>query len=112
MENTLLLSTFTFIANYKGGIYVRQVAAKDLMAACHNWAEQLVSKQDIPKLNGAAFLQAFRDDMEILPPVSLQNTSNVWAFSVANRRAFMLVNIVKTAESEEHTPPVPASADI
>jgi len=106
------MSAFTFIANYKGGDYVRQVAAKDLTSACHDWAEQLVSKQDIPTLNGAAFLQAFRDDIELLPPVSLQNTSNVWAFSVAHRRAFMLVNVVRTAESDEHPAPAPASAGL
>ena len=106
------MSIFTFIANYKGGVYIRQVAAKDLVPACHVWAEHIVSKQDIPKLNGQAFLQAFKEDMELLPPVSLQGTSNVWAFSVANRRSFMLINIVKTAETAEHPAPSPASAGL
>lgn len=60
------MSTFTFIANYKGGIFIRQVNAEDLTSACHTWAEQIASNQDVPKLNGAAFLQAFRDDIELL----------------------------------------------
>ncbi len=110
MENTLSTSTFTFIANYKGGIYIRQVTAKNLVSACHIWAEQIVSKEDIPTLNGAVFLQSFRDDIELLAPVPLQNTSNVWAFSVSNRRTFMLVNIIKTVESEAGVAPAPAAS--
>lgn len=58
------MSTFTFIANYKGGIYIRQVTAENLMSACYKWAEQIVSAQDIPKSNGEAFLQAFKEDIE------------------------------------------------
>ncbi len=109
MENTLPSFIFTFIANYKGGVYVRQVVAKNMLSACHSWAEQVVSHQDIPKLNREAFLQAFKDDIELLEPVPLQNSSNIWAFSVANRRTFMLVNIVKTAAGGEQPVPVAAA---
>jgi len=112
MENTLPTSTFTFIANYKGGIFIRQVNTEDLTSACHTWAEQLVDMQDIPELNANKFLQAFREDIEDLPPQPLRDTPNVWAFSVSSSREFMLVNIVKTAETAEYPAPVPASASV
>ena len=106
------MSNFTFIANYKGGIFIRQVNAEDLSSACYTWAEQLSDMQDIPELNANKFLQAFKEDMEDLPPQPLRDTPNVWAFSVGSSKEFMLVNIVRTAESEEHPTPVPASAGI
>ena len=112
MENTLPSSTFTFIANYKGGTYIRQVSASDISAACHTWAEQLSDKQDIQDLNADKFLQAFKEDIEELPPQPLRDIPNVWAFSVSAGRAFMLVNIVKTAVNEEQAPPIPAAAAV
>ena len=109
MENTLPSSNFTFIANYKGGIFIRQVNAEDLSSASYTWAEQLSDMQDIPELNANKFLQAFKEDMEDLPPQPLRDTPNVWAFSVGSSREFMLVNIVKTVESAEYSAHTPDS---
>lgn len=92
------MNTFTFIANYKGGTYIRQVEAQDLIAAGHSWAEKLTEEQDIPELNSHKFLKALREDIEELPPQAIQGIPNVWAFGVSVGRSFMLVNIVKTAE--------------
>ena len=111
MKNTLSSSTFTFIANYKGGIFIRQVHAEDMTSACHAWAEQLVAMQDIPELNADKFLQAFREDMKDLPPLPLRDTPNVWGFTVSAGRAFMLVNIIKTAATAEYPAPAPAGVN-
>ena len=106
------MSTFTFIANYKGGIFIRQVNTEDLTSACHTWAEQLADMQDIPELNANKFLKAFREDIEDLPPQPLRDTPNVWAFSVGSSREFMLVNIVKTADTVAYPVPAPALAGV
>ncbi|MBL7780876.1 MAG: hypothetical protein JNM22_06625 [Saprospiraceae bacterium] len=96
------MSAFTFITNYKGGTYIRQVNANDISSACHTWAAQLVDSQDIQKLNTNVFLKAFKEDVEELPPHPLEDVPNVWAFTVGLGRTFMLVNIVKTAEKQAH----------
>lgn len=106
------MSTFTFIANYKGGIFIRQVHTEDLASACHTWAEQVADMQDIPELNANKFLKAFREDIEDLPPQPLRDTPHVWAFSVSSGREFMLVNIVKTADTAAYPAPAPASAGV
>lgn len=98
------MSAFTFIASFKGGTYIRQVNAKDIAGACRAWAEQLSSHRDIQELNTDKFLKAFKEDIEELPPQPLRDVPNVWAFTVGVGRAFMLINIVKTAESLARLP--------
>lgn len=95
------MSSYTFIANFKGGIFVRQVSAKNVLIACRIWADELAHKRDIPDLNVPKFLKDFNNDLEHLPPAPLQNTPNVWCFTVGTGRNFILVNIVKTSSEKE-----------
>ena len=90
------MATYTFIANHKGGIYVRQVDARNILQACRVWADEIIKWEDIQDLDISKFLKNFNDDIEDLPPVALQNTPNVWGFSVGSGRSFMIVNIVRT----------------
>ena len=98
------MATYTFIANHKGGIYVRQVDAHDILQACHIWADRISKYEDIQDLGISKFLKNFKDDIEDLPPVALQNTPNVWGFSVGSGRSFMLINIVRTDVKSVETP--------
>lgn len=98
------MSSYTFIANFKGGIFIRQVSAKNVLFACRIWADELVLKRDIPDLNSPKFLKDFNNDLEYLPPAPLQNTPNVWCFTVGTGRNFMLINIVKTSTEKEPLP--------
>lgn len=90
------MATFTFIANYNGGTFIRQAQAADVLQACRVWAVAVVKNQDIPDLNTAKFLKNVADDMDEFPPAPLDDTPNVWCFTVGSGKAFMLVNIVKT----------------
>jgi hypothetical protein len=90
------MAAYTFIANHKGGIYVRQVSAGNILQACRIWADELTKWQDIPDLDTSKFLKSFSDDLKDLPPVPLNDTPNVWGFTVGSGKNFMTINIVKT----------------
>lgn len=90
------MATYTFIANYKDGIYVRQVNARNILQACRIWASAVINKKDIEDLNSVSFLKNFNEDLNDLPPVALQNAHNVWSFTVGSGKNFMIINIVKT----------------
>ena len=92
------MSAYTFITSFKGGSYIRQVNANDIVSACRAWAEQLSSHRDIQELNTDKFLKAFKEDIEELPPQPLRDVPNVWAFTVGVGGAFMVMNIVTTGE--------------
>ena len=87
---------FTFIANYKGGVFIRQITAEDLPSACHIWGETVISASDFPELNVVKFRRSFKEEMDDFPPSLVQDTANVWCFTVGEGRSFMLVNVVKT----------------
>ncbi|HRI59788.1 MAG TPA: hypothetical protein PK228_08690 [Saprospiraceae bacterium] len=74
------MAAYTFIANLKGGIYVRQVVAGNILQACRIWAREIIEWEDIQDLDAIKFSKSFNDDIEDLPPVALQNTPNVWGF--------------------------------
>lgn len=100
------MATYTFIANHKGGIYVHQVDARNILQACRVWADEIIKWKDIQDLDISKFLKNFNDDIEDLPPVALQNTPNVWSFSVGSGRNFMIINIVRTDMKSIETPPL------
>lgn len=106
------MAIYTFIVNYKGGIYIRQVSARNILQACRVWANEIVKEQDIQDLNSAKFIKNFNVDLDDLPPVSLENTPNVWCFTVGSGRNFMIANIVKTEmKTIETLSPVLADAE-
>ena len=96
------MATFTFITNHKGGIYIRQVSAKNVSDACRVWANEVVTQRDIDNLNENKFIKSFLEDLTDLPPVPIQNTPNVWGFSVGSGKNFMLINIVKTSTTNKN----------
>ncbi len=106
------MATYTFIANYKGGIYVRQVNARNTLHACHVWAGEIIKWQDIPDLDLSKFSKSFHNDMEDLPPVALQDIPNVWGFSVGSGRNFVIINVVKTDMKTIETPALERIAEI
>ena len=100
----MTVATYTFIANHKGGIYVRQVDARNIVQACRIWADGIIKGQDIEDLDSHKFFKSFHDDIEDLPPVGLESTPNVWGFSVGSGKNFMLVNIIRTDMKIVETP--------
>lgn len=90
------MHTYTFIAEYKGGTYVRQASAMSIQEACRLWSAAIVQQAEIPIKNADFFEDELRSDLEETPPVCVEETPNVWFFMADAGKGFVHVNIIKT----------------
>jgi hypothetical protein len=95
------MALYTFISEYAGGTYIRQVEADALMPACTGWADQIVRGKDIPDLKESEFREAFQEDIVEFPPIAIDTTVNVWYMSLLVEDELLSVNIVRTDAATE-----------
>jgi hypothetical protein len=92
--------TYTFITIYRGGSYIEQIAASDVLEAAHLWAERILATA-IEGLDAAAFRETFAEDIAEFPPTPIDGRPNVWYMFFFSGRKRMEVHIVKTATEYE-----------
>ncbi|MBV6441725.1 MAG: hypothetical protein DYG98_15865 [Haliscomenobacteraceae bacterium CHB4] len=90
------MPTFTFITDYRGGTYICQKAAADLRTACFLWKNEIVSGRYVQHLDIEAFSKAFDADIDELPPLPIDEVSNVWLFHLMFGRYMLDLHIVQT----------------
>jgi hypothetical protein len=93
------MPTFTFITDFQGGTYICQKEATDLHAACFMWKDEIASGGYVQHLNTKAFSSAFDADIEELPPVAIDEVSNVWLFHLMLGDDMLNLHIVQTEMS-------------
>lgn len=96
-----MMRKFTFIANYKGGTYISQCCATNILEALFLWYDSIFSKLSyLDKREMAALKEEIED--EDTYPVPLNDVENVWcgAYSISNKSNLFLLNIVETVSSE------------
>lgn len=84
---------FTFIADYKGGTYISQHKASNLMDALYIWANNLDKHYFTDKAK-AKIQEKVRDNF--FSPVPIEKVDNVWCSSYVVSRSLLLLNIVVT----------------
>ena len=93
--------TYTFILHYRGGTYIEQITAPDVLKATFIWAERTANDVEIEHLDGQAFRQVFKDDIGEFPPTPIDERANVWHLFFFSGRNRMDVHIIKTSNEEE-----------
>lgn len=86
---------FTFIMDYRGGTYIRQVNAPSLTKALRHWANTF-DQTEVKHLGISgkrALIKASAKDS----PVPIDGTKNAWCFTAIVGGHLALANIVKTA---------------
>lgn len=91
----------TFILNFRGGTYIEQVEAQDVLEATHIWAERTAADPEIEHLDGAVFRKTFQQEIEEFPPSAIGERRNVWHLFYFTGRNRMDVHIVKTTATAE-----------
>lgn len=92
---------YTFILDFRGGTFIEQVDASDVMAATHAWAKKVAQETAIQHLNGEAFLKVFYDAIEVFRPVAIDDCLNVWHLYFLLSRYELDIHIVKTSDAPE-----------
>lgn len=93
--------TYTFILYYRGGTYIEQVSASDVLEATLIWAERTANDPEIEHLDGQTFHKAFDNDIGEFPPNPIDERPNVWHLFFFTGRNRMDVHIVKTSNEKE-----------
>jgi hypothetical protein len=90
---------FTFIMAYKGGTYISQVRAPDILNAQNEW---LKSKNAWEALNECERSSLIKNILEDDTPTAISDVANVWCFTALDdEKNLALINIVKTEEIHE-----------
>ena len=88
---------FTFIMDFRGGIYVSQVKSKQLTDAIIEWGGNL--NLDEIKHLGPAGKAEIVELLKEEEPILLKGLTNVWCLSFSIKQGFAIVNVVRTALS-------------
>lgn len=92
---------YTFIVNYRGGSYIEQVSAPDVLTATHIWAERIAHGQIVKHLDSELFSKVFGEEILEFPPMPISDRPNVWQMFFFSGKNRMDVDIVKTSEAPE-----------
>ena len=87
------MTKYTFIFEYKGGTYIKQLFAPELKDAIIEWGELIGS--DIPKFNKKNKTQLL-SEIHMDAAVLLSGMENVWYLHLALGKNFGHLNIVAT----------------
>ena len=92
-----MLALYTFILDYAGGTYLRQVKAGSVPAAIKKWAIGL----DISYIKGIGpkAKELLIRDLGDHQPVAIETLTNMWCVSCIIRDKLALIHIVKTEAS-------------
>jgi hypothetical protein len=84
---------FTFLVEYKGGTYVRQITASALSSALSGWRANVLGElAELSKTPKSQF-ENMNSDF-----VKLDGCRNVWCVTASVDGSLLLMNIVATAE--------------
>ncbi len=86
--------TYTFILEFRGGTYIKQLSGRNLNIAIRSWAKELI--HDNIKYLGPQGLMSILKRIKTIEPLALDEMVNVWFiyFPIKNGNAFL--NIIKT----------------
>lgn len=90
------MGTYTFIVEFKGGTYISQHRAADLMTAFYEWADYFSKEPYVSKMQGKQLLEDVKN--EDFYPSEISEVINVWCWTSVIWGKFILLNIVKTVE--------------
>ena len=90
------MGIYTFIVEFKGGTYISQYRATDLIIAFNMWADYFSKEPYVSKMQSKQLLEDVKDDNFF--PSEISEVVNVWSWTSVLWGKFIILNIVKTAE--------------
>jgi hypothetical protein len=90
---------YTIVCEFRGGTYVSQVFADDVLGAVEAWTGYLASERPIPRVS-THLAKAVGASIGDNPPIALEGLTGVWCFCSTCGGDLMLANVVETADAE------------
>lgn len=90
---------YTIVCEFRGGTYVSQVLADDLLGAIKAWTDYLQIQRPIPRVS-KHLAKAVIAEISGELPVALVGLTGVWCVTAIYGGDLMLANIVDTAHAE------------
>lgn len=89
---------FTFIANFRGGIYCSQVQANNVEDSLPEWLKNIEKDRDQVKHLGSKIIEELRSEIACGddPPALLDGLKNVWYVLYLTKKGVFSINIVQT----------------
>jgi hypothetical protein len=90
------MNLFTFVLDYKGGVYISQVWAMDYTEAPSKWANSLNIKKihDLGPKNKEHLMKNLINELYV--PQPLEGLTNVWCVAITLNGHLALVNFMAT----------------
>ena len=89
------MKRYTFIFEYEGGTYIKQVSALDIKSAIEMWSNLL--GPEIPNFNKKKKIQLLKES-QLSEPTPIAGMENVWHLHLEIGESFGYLNIVATLE--------------
>mgnify|MGYP006332565185 FL=1 len=90
------MNLYTCIVEFKGGTFISQHRASDLMTAFYAWADYFSKEPYVSKMQSKQLLEDVKN--EDFYPSEISEVINVWCWTSVIWGKFILLNIVKTVE--------------
>lgn len=89
---------YTFLMDFKGGTYIRQIEAPSPRQACVKWAQSLdTSNIEGLGIKGRTSLAEQMKDEELTP---INETINTWCVSALIRGSLALITLIRTEQGK------------
>lgn len=92
------MKLYTFIVEFKGGTFISQHRASDIMTAFYAWADYFSKEPYVSKMQSKQLLEDVKDKDVDLWPTEISELVNVWYWISILWGKPLHLNIVKTAE--------------
>lgn len=87
------MKRYTFIAEYRGGTYINQCIAPDLITALSLWVIELDKKIFSQNKRNRLLKEICNSDFQLIP---LKDLKNVWCGTFLSGKFFLLLNVIET----------------
>lgn len=89
------MSLYTFIMQYRGGTYIKQVSDRSKESAMRKWLRELDIK-NVKEFSEADKQKLILDDFSDEAPIPITGCKNTWCFGLRTSKELALVNFVLT----------------
>ncbi|MDR6565013.1 MULTISPECIES: hypothetical protein [unclassified Arcicella] len=88
------MKKYTFVTEYKGGTYIQQICADDILASIRLWIDK-IEQFNIPSL-GTDEKVILESEFLYERPTKIEGIENVWFIYFSVKKNQVLVNIIAT----------------